>query len=227
MKAGAGAPDGSFMHRFTGHDLTCIRGERTVFTGLGFAVTSGGALVLTGPNGSGKSSLLRLMAGLLHPAAGAVAWNGESTAEDPDAHRERLLYVSHQDAVKPALTVGENLGFWAALTISPRGQGDVVGPALQAFGIDHLAEVPARYLSAGQKRRLTLARLVATPAALWLLDEPTTALDTDAVVRLRRVIEHHRADGGLVVVSTHADLDLADARSLDLGAAQASARAPS
>lgn len=207
------------MHRFTGHDLTCIRGERMVFTGLGFAVTSGGALVLTGPNGSGKSSLLRLMAGLLRPAAGKIAWNDESTAENPEAHRARVLYVSHQEAVKPALTVGENLAFWATLATVPPAHGDAIGPALEAFGIDHLADVPARYLSAGQKRRLTLARLVATPAALWLLDEPTTALDTDAVVRLRRVIERHRAGGGLVVVSTHTDLGLADARSLDLGAA--------
>lgn len=214
------------MHRFTGHDLTCIRGERMVFTGLGFAVMSGGVLVLTGPNGSGKSSLLRLMAGLLRPAAGAIAWNDERTDDDPDAHRARLLYVSHQDAVKPALTVGENLAFWAALTTtSAPSSTNAVDDALQAFGIAHLADVPARYLSAGQKRRLTLARLVATPAMLWLLDEPTTALDADAVVRLRRAIGHHRAGGGLVVVSTHADLDLAGARSLDLGTAEAPAEA--
>jgi heme exporter protein A len=204
------------MHRFTGHDLTCIRGERAVFGGLDFQVTSGEALVLLGPNGSGKSSLLRLMAGLLRPAAGTIAWNGVDTRDDPDAHKKRLHYVGHQDPVKPTLTVEENLAFWTALAPLP-APTDAVGGALEAFGIAGLKAVPGRYLSAGQKRRLTLARLATAPALLWFLDEPTAALDKDAVLRLRQAIERHRARGGMVVASTHADLDLDGARVLDLG----------
>jgi heme exporter protein A len=209
------------MHRFTGHDLTCIRGERTVFSGLGFELASGDALLLLGPNGSGKSSLLRLMAGLLRPAAGTVAWDGADTRDDPDAHKERLRYAGHQDPVKPTLTVEENLAFWAALA-ERSARADAAGAALETFGLAGLKAVPGRYLSAGQKRRLSLARLVASPALLWLLDEPTAALDKDAVGRLRQAIIRHRAHGGMVVASTHADLDLAGACSLDLGAFVAS-----
>lgn len=200
------------MNRFSGHDLTCIRGERTVFQGLGFSVASGEALVLTGANGSGKSSLLRLMAGLLRPAAGAVRWDDADAFADPDAHHARLHYVGHLDAVKPVLTVAENVSFWAAM----RGGGNV-GGALAAFGVGHLADVPGRFLSAGQKRRVALARVLAAPAPLWLLDEPATALDKAATALLREAIAGHRATGGMVVVSTHADLGLDGATGLDLG----------
>lgn len=200
------------MTRFSGHDLTCIRGERQVFAGLGFAIDGGEALVLTGPNGSGKSSLLRLMAGLLDPAAGRLSWDGAAIEEDPDAHRARVRYLGHADAVKPVLSVAENLGFWAGLA----GGGDVDG-ALGAFGIRHLADVPARFLSAGQKRRLALARVVVAPAPLWLLDEPATALDSASIEALRAAIRGHRRTGGMVAVSTHADIGLEDARGLDLG----------
>lgn len=200
------------MNRFSGHDLTCIRGERTVFKGLGFSLSSGEALVLTGANGSGKSSLLRLMAGLLRPAAGAVRWDDADALADPDLHHARLHYVGHLDAVKPVLTAAENVSFWAAM----RGGSDV-GDALDAFGIRHLMDVPGRFLSAGQKRRVALARVLAAPAPLWLLDEPATALDKAATGLLRDAIARHRAGGGMVVVSTHADLGLDGATGLDLG----------
>ncbi len=195
--------------------LACVRGERTVFTGVGFALPMGGALVLRGPNGSGKSSLLRLIAGLLAPAAGIIAWNGAPVEEDAEAHHARLRYVGHLDAVKPALTVAENLAFWAGL----HGGGPGWAAALDRLGIGHLADVPAQLLSAGQRRRLALARIVAAPAPLWLLDEPTVTLDEDAVGAVEALIAGHRADGGLVVVATHAGLDLPGAGALDLGAA--------
>ncbi|MCP5366211.1 MAG: heme ABC exporter ATP-binding protein CcmA [Hyphomicrobiales bacterium] len=204
------------MTIFAGEGLVCIRGERTVFAGLDFALGPGGALVLVGPNGSGKSSLLRLMAGLLRPAAGALTWGGAAVAEDPEGHNGRLHYVGHLDAVKPVLSVTENLLFWARL----RGQGaaapDRVAAALATLGIGHLADLPGRFLSAGQKRRVNLARILAAPADLWLLDEPTTALDRASIAVLEGAIAAHRAGGGRVVVSTHADIALDGAAALDL-----------
>ena len=199
---------------FTGHELTCIRGERLVFAGLDFAIGPGDALMLVGANGSGKSSLLRLMAGLLRPADGVVRWGGETISADPEAHNARLHYVGHLDPVKAALTVAENLAFWARLG---NGSG-AVAPALETFDSAPLADVPGRFLSAGQKRRANLARLAASAATLWLLDEPTTALDARATACLMEAIARHRAGGGMVAISTHAELALEGARGLDLDA---------
>ncbi|MFQ5773065.1 MAG: heme ABC exporter ATP-binding protein CcmA [Kiloniellaceae bacterium] len=201
------------MSLFEGRDLLCVRGERRVFAGLDFALPAGGALVLTGPNGSGKSSLLRLMAGLLKPAAGALLWGGEEIAENPDAHRARLHYLGHLDAVKPVLTATENLRFWGAVG---GGAAAEVGRALDGFGLGALAEVPGRMLSAGQKRRLALARLLAAPAELWLLDEPSVGLDRDSLARLGAAIAAHRAGGGRVVAATHAPLDVPGAEVMAL-----------
>jgi heme exporter protein A len=201
------------MPLFTGHDLTCVRGERRVFARLGFALDPGAALMLTGANGSGKTSLLRLMAGLGRPAQGEIRWNGEDIADDPETHNARLHFVGHGDTVKPALTARENVAFWAAV----RGGGDAAA-GLAAFALEPLASVPGRFLSAGQRRRVNLARLAATKAALWLLDEPATALDADSVARLRAAIAHHRGEGGMVVLSTHGGLDLPDAATLDMSA---------
>jgi len=201
------------MPLFTGHDLTCVRGERRVFAGLAFALDPGRVLVLTGANGSGKTSLMRLMAGLGRPAEGEIRWNGENIADDPESHNARLHYVGHGDTVKPALTARENVAFWTAL----RGSGDP-GAGLAAFGLAPLAEVPGRFLSAGQRRRVNLARLAASRADLWLLDEPATALDSDSLACLRRAIADHRARGGMVVLSTHGGLDVPDAAFLDLSA---------
>ncbi len=196
------------MSTFRGENLFCIRAGRPVFGGLGFALEAGGALILTGPNGSGKSSLLRLMAGLSRPAAGLLSWDGEDVADDREGHNERIRYLGHMDPVKPVLSVAENLSFWAA--------GGDIPAALAAFGIGHLADVPGRYLSAGQKRRVNLARLLVRVSPLWLLDEPTTALDRDAVGMLADAITAHRAGGGMVAVSTHAELGISGAASLDL-----------
>jgi len=186
-----------------------------VFAGLEFDVGPGEALMLVGPNGSGKSSLLRLMAGLGRPDAGAITWDGKPVADDPEAHAARLHYVGHLDAVKPALTVAENLSLWAGL----RGAGtDGVAKGLGRFGLDALSEAPGQLLSAGQRRRLALARIVAAPAPLWLLDEPTVALDRDAVAALAAAIAAHRGGGGVAVVSTNVDFDLPGARTLAVDA---------
>lgn len=179
-----------------------MRGERAIFTDRNFTLEAGGALLLTGDNGSGKSSLLRMMAGLLAPAAGRLAWDGDDIASDPAAHRTRLHYLGHADAVKPALTVAENVAFWSRF----RGDGSsaaAVAAALDTFGIARLADLPARFLSAGQRRRTALARLVISAAPLWLLDEPKTALDAAATAALDAAIGRHRHGGGMVVVAQH------------------------
>lgn len=193
------------MPVFAGSELTCLRGDRLVFTGLDFRLAPGGALVLLGPNGSGKSSLLRVMAGLLKPIRGTLSWDGAGVADEPDLHRAKVQYVGHLDAVKPVLTAAENLAFWASLG----GAADPAAnarSALERLGVPHIANVPGRYLSAGQKRRLNLARLLAAPKPLWLLDEPTVALDRAAIALFEGLIAEHRAGGGLVVLSTHTDI---------------------
>ena len=193
--------------------MACIRGERPVFSGVSFRLERGGALALVGPNGSGKSSLLRILCGLLRPAGGTLTWEGAPVDEDWPAHRSRLHYVGHLDAVKPTLSVAENLESWARF----RGAARAAPGALEALGIEDLADVPGRYLSAGQRRRLALARVVATPAPLWLLDEPTVTLDADSAGRVDNMIAAHRADGGMVVVATHGEIALEGAQPLDLG----------
>lgn len=200
------------------HHLTCLRGERVVFADLEFTLPLGGALILVGPNGSGKSSLLRLLAGLSRPFSGTLTWNSDDIAQDPDAHRARLRYAGHQDAVKPTLTALENLSVWAGLDGLPDPE-DRAQAALAALAMDHVADMPGRYLSAGQKKRVNLARLALAPAAaapLWLLDEPATALDRDSIDRLAALITTHRRAGGMVVLSTHSDMDIDQAITLNL-----------
>jgi heme exporter protein A len=191
---------------FSGENLHCIRGERTVFSGLEFSASAGSALILRGPNGSGKSSLLRLMAGLLRPASGTLFRDGQSIEDDPEYHRSSLHYVGHHDAIKTVLTVSENLSFWAGV----RGETNSVDTALQRFGLSPFADTTARLLSAGQRRRLNLARIAASPAPLWLLDEPATALDSASTAALVELIGEHRASGGIAIMSTHTDLGIPD-----------------
>ena len=199
---------------FTGVNLTCERGGRTVFRRLDFRLEPGGALVLTGPNGSGKSSLLRLMAGLIRPTVGRVAWDGASIADEPEAHGSRLHYVGHLDAAKPLLTAAENLSFWLGLgaASTPGNTRD----ALAVFGLDSLATTPVRYRSAGHRRRLALARLAGRPASLGLLDEPATSLDRAAREALQAAIVRHRAGRGMVIAASHGELQIAGAETLAL-----------
>lgn len=191
--------------------LAAFRGERLVFRDLDFTVPAGGALVLTGANGSGKSTLLRLLAGLVRPIAGRLLWGGEDALADLATHAERVTYLGHLDAVKPGLTVAENLRFAATMN------GGSVDDALTALGLADLVDVPARFLSAGQKRRLALARLALSTAPLWLLDEPTVGLDAASMARVGAVLQAHRARNGVVVAATHVPLPLDDVAELRLG----------
>ncbi len=191
--------------------LAVFRGERLVFRDLDFSLVAGQALVLAGPNGSGKSTLLRLLAGLVRPIAGRLLWQGEDALADLAEHAARVAYVGHQDAVKPGLTAAENLRFAARLA------GGAVVDALAAVGLGDLADLPARMLSAGQKRRLALARLALTQAPLWLLDEPTLGLDTASIGRFGALLADHRARGGMVVAATHVPLPLDGTTELRLG----------
>jgi len=203
------------MAEFAADALACIRAERVVFKGLAFTLGDGGALRLTGPNGSGKSSLLRVLAGFLRPAAGRLTWDGADVTKERDAHAARLAYVGHLDAAKPVLTVAESVRFWATL-YGAQKPVSAAAAALEAFDLARLADFPVRLLSSGQRRRLALTRLLAAPARLWLLDEPTTGLDTASVAQLESVIAEHRKSGGMVVLATHIDVDLPGADTLEL-----------
>lgn len=183
--------------------LALTRGEATVLNGISFEVKSGGALLVTGPNGAGKTSLLLALAGFLRAAGGTIELTG--LAKDSFA-REAMHYVGHAPAIKNALGVAENLRFWSGLL----GGGDVM-PALEAAGLGSLAHMPAGFLSAGQARRLALARLVAIPRPLWLLDEPTAALDEQGAAWVNRLIAQHLEGGGLAVIATHLPLGLSGA----------------
>ena len=195
------------MTSFLGEKLTCIRGERVIFTNLNFSINEGEVLYLKGPNGSGKSTLLRLMAGLLPPTSGALTWNNKYINDDERLFRSLIHYVGHQDAIKTGLTVEENLHFWAEMNSHMKEAG-TVQKALKEFSLDNLSTLPARFLSAGQRKRLNLARLSATSAPLWLLDEPSNSLDSDSVKILSRAISEHQQKGGMVAIATHEKLDI-------------------
>jgi heme exporter protein A len=220
-------PPGNGPMRLTAVELACHRGGRDVFSGVSFTVGPGEALTVTGRNGAGKSSLLRLVAGFLRPTAGSLSLDGG----DPELSiAEQAHYLGHQDAVKPSLSVGENLQFWAAFlgggfsagVGSGLGAGSGAGSlkvpdALAVMGLGGISALPAAYLSAGQRRRLSIARLIAVKRPLWLLDEPTSTLDAAAQDRLAEVMRSHLTDGGLILAATHAPLELAGAQELRLG----------
>lgn len=194
-------------------NLACQRGGRTLFQGLAFRLEAGEALRVTGPNGAGKTSLLRLIAGLLAPAEGRVALEGVQGGAGEAAH-----LIGHQDAVKGALTVEENLEFWHAVLGAAGGVGlTAVEAALSVLGLSALAQFPARVLSAGQWRRLALARLLVAKRRLWLLDEPASGLDADGQKTLSRMIAEHISAGGIVVVAAHGVPEISGAREIRLG----------
>ncbi|HEY7232446.1 MAG TPA: heme ABC exporter ATP-binding protein CcmA [Pseudolabrys sp.] len=195
-----------------GEGLACNRGGREVFRDLSFKVPAGEALIVTGRNGAGKSSLLRMIAGLVRVAAGRLSLNG-GTADAPIA--EQVHYLGHQDAMKPSLTVLENLQFWAKFL----GSYNDVGRALELLDLAPLANLPAAYLSAGQRRRLSIARIVAVSRPVWLLDEPTSTLDAPSQARLSELMRTHVTGGGIIVAAAHGPIGLERARELKLGAA--------
>lgn len=197
--------------RLLAEGLGSTRGGRALFRGLSFAVDAGEALVVVGPNGSGKTTLLRLIAGLLSPTAGRIALAG---SEEPVS--EAVHFVGNQDALKGALTVGENLAFYRSLF---GGRGDAVDEALERMGIGALAMLPAGVLSAGQRRRTALARLLVSHRPIWLLDEPSNTLDIDGQTLLTRLMQEHRTRGGIVIAATHVRLNLPGEREILLGGA--------
>jgi heme exporter protein A len=202
--------------RLRAWDLTIERGGRRLFSGLSFEADAGSALIVAGPNGSGKSSLLRALSGFLPVQAGGFALEGA----DPECTvGEQAHYLGHADALKGALTAGENLAFWAGALggdSSPRAGG----AALARVGLEHAIDFPVRALSAGQKRRVALARLLIAHRPLWLLDEPTTALDAASQAAFAEIMRAFVSQGGILVAATHAPLGLEDARELRLGTAE-------
>jgi heme exporter protein A len=196
--------------RLSAVDLACHRGGRDVFAGVSFTIGAGEALTISGRNGAGKSSLLRAVIGLLRLAQGRITLDGG----DPELTiAEQAHYLGHQDALKPSLSVAENLRFWAGFLGTP---SSAIDEPLDAVGLAGLAALPAAYLSAGQRRRLSIARLVAVKRPIWLLDEPTSTLDAAAQDRLADLMRTHLAEGGLILAATHAALGLAGAKELRL-----------
>ena len=196
--------------QLSGHAVTCVRGGRQVFAGLDFAAVSGEAVAVVGRNGSGKTSLLRLIAGLLVPAGGKIALQGgDAELTLP----EQCHYLGHRDALKPALSVAENLSFWADFL---GGERLDFAESLATVGLDHATHLPAGFLSAGQRRRLSLARLLTVRRPVWLLDEPTNALDVAGQDMFGGLMRQHLSRGGMIVAATHAPLGI-ESRELRIG----------
>lgn len=196
--------------RLSGQGVGCVRGGRQVFAGLDFAATSGEAVAVVGRNGSGKTSLLRLIAGLLVPAEGRITLaGGDAELTLP----EQCHYLGHRDALKPALSVAENLAFWADFL---GGERFDVPETLTTVGLAHAIDLPAGFLSAGQRRRLSLARLLAVRRPVWLLDEPTNALDVAGQGMFAGLMREHLSRDGMIIAATHAPLGI-ETRELRIG----------
>lgn len=185
---------------FSANDLACRRGGVTVLEHVSFSLNAGEALILRGPNGSGKTTLLRCIAGLTPPAFGQLSFDADDVA-----------YAAHADGLKDQLTARENLQFWAEVYGAPE-----INPAINAFDLAPLLERRTQDLSAGQRRRISLARLMLTGRPLWALDEPTVSLDTATVARFAQAVGAHLANGGSAIIATHIDLGLSQARTLDI-----------
>jgi heme exporter protein A len=198
------APSRLPQRRIDVTDLACRRGDRLLFSGLGFSVGAGQALLLRGPNGVGKTTLIRTLAGLLRPEAGTITIAGRDAEARPGTD---MHLMAHLSAVKGRLTVAENLAFWRVLN---GGAGDTAS-ALAEVGLAPIADLEARHLSAGQERRLALARLIVSPRPIWLLDEPTAALDAEGEKLVGRLIDAHLDAGGCCIAATHLPIPFADA----------------
>ncbi|BBO08972.1 heme ABC exporter ATP-binding protein CcmA [Bradyrhizobium ottawaense] len=196
--------------QLSGRGIVCVRGGREVFAGLDFEADAGEAVAVVGRNGSGKTSLLRLIAGLLVPAGGTIVLDG---GDAEMTLPEQCHYLGHRDALKPALSVAENLTFWADFL---GGERFDFAQSLATVGLEHATHLPAGFLSAGQRRRLSLARLLTVRRPVWLLDEPTNALDVTGQDMFGGLMREHLSRGGLIVAATHAPLGI-DSRELRIG----------
>jgi heme exporter protein A len=198
--------------KLSGRGLRCVRGGREIFSSLDFSVSGGEAVAVTGANGAGKTSLLRLIAGLLASGGGEIILEG---GNDELTLPEQAHYLGHRDAMKPALSVGDNLAFWLDFL---GGETTDTVTALTAVGLDHIAHLPAAFLSAGQRRRLSMARLLVVKRPVWLLDEPTSALDAEGQRAFATLMSDHLAGGGILLAATHTPLGI-PARDLRIGTA--------
>ncbi len=199
-------------------NLQCERGDRRLFSGLNCALSSGELLHLHGHNGSGKTTLLRTLCGLILPTEGEIHWNGESILKQRDEFHQHLLYIGHKNSIKDDLSAVENLMFSAQLKGWAIDE-EKAWHTLESVGLYGHEDLPTKYLSQGQKRRVTLAQLMVTSARLWVLDEPFVALDKVAVGQLQALIETHVDGGGMVVMTTHQEVSLTQGavRQLQLG----------
>jgi heme exporter protein A len=194
--------------------LGCVRGGRRVFAGVSFRIDSGQLLAVAGPNGAGKSSLLRIVAGLLEPESGSVTVTGRGEGDDAFAH-----YLGHADALKAPLTVRETLSFWTTIYEARRVGDTAIEEAADEVGLLHALDLPVGVLSAGQRRRVSLARLSLSSRPLWLLDEPAASLDSEGETVLGRLMRDHLERGGLIIAAIHKELPIAASNVLDLGRA--------
>ena len=203
-----------FSHMLSAHGLTCVRGDRRLFSDLDLTIKAGEWLHVRGENGAGKTSLLRLLAGLSQPAGGEIRWCGEQidSAED---YRRNLLFFGHHGALKEDLTALENLEFAAAMD-GAQLPLETALRALQRFGLKGREQLPVRVLSAGQKRRVMLARIATRNASLWILDEPFTALDVKAVDLLSTLISDHVTGGGMAILTSHQTMPIPGGRVVQL-----------
>lgn len=187
---------------FSGENLAYVRSGRIIFKGLSFDLKPSEHILLQGPNGSGKSTLLQVLMGVLAPRAGTVRWQDQNVEEDIKAYHRHIQYLGHRNGLQPSLDLVQNASFWMGLAgIKPDEK--IIESALKAVGLFDFADFPSHVLSAGQQRRLAIARLIVTKPKLWLLDEPTVSLDEASKAKFFEILQQHLHQGGMAIIATH------------------------